>query len=364
MMGWMLPGRTVARCDPDVCRMHRCARNGMMSHARAQDVAVIGAGLAGLACAHQLQAAGYAVTLFEQSGMPGGRMCHCAGERWQCDHGAQYFTARDPAFAAVVNGWIDIAVAAPWQARVASWDGTHLRPSQSALTRYVGVPDMAAPARALASHLEIQRHTQVRALQRSGQRWVVSFAHEAATRMFDVVLLAVPAPNAVALLAQVAPGFLSIARRARMQPAWALMLHFDAPIDPGYDALFVNTGQLRWVSRNSSKPGRAGAETWLLHATAEWSRMHCKASPAHVIASFMPTLAALGLPMPKSCDAFFWTVASSDPALQIGCIWDAHLSLGMCGDWLAGGNVEGAWQSGVSLAQRVSAGDVPHRDCD
>ncbi|UXA49765.1 FAD-dependent oxidoreductase [Xanthomonas prunicola] len=343
--------------------MHRHAHDRMTLPARAHNVAVIGAGLAGLACAQQLQAAGYAVTVFDQSDTPGGRMRPCSGEYWQCDHGAQYFTARDPAFAAVVDAWIDAGVAAPWPARIASWDGAQLSHSHSALTRYVGVPDMAAPARALAAHLDMRLSTEVRALQRSGQRWRVAFAQDTATHMFDAVLLAVPAPNSAGLFAQIAPALAMIAQQAHMHPAWALMAHFDGPVDPGYDALFVNTGPLRWVARNSSKPARACVETWLLHATAEWSQVHCDATPADVIASIVPEFAALGLPMPRSCDASFWTVASSNPALQIGCVWDAQLGLGMCGDWLAGGKVDGAWQSGIALAQHVCAGDVVQSAC-
>ncbi|KFA37879.1 NAD(P)/FAD-dependent oxidoreductase [Xanthomonas vasicola] len=344
--------------------MHRHARDRMRLPARVQKVAVIGAGLAGLVCAQQLQAAGYAVTVFDQVDAPGGRMRHCTGDHWQCDHGAQYFTARDPAFAAVVDAWIDAGIAAPWQARIASWDGAQLSHSHSALTRYVGVPDMAAPARALAVHLDIRLSTEVHALQRSGQGWSVSCAQDTAAHMFDAVLLAVPTPNAAKLFPPIAPAFSSIAQHAQMQPAWAVIAHFDGPVDPGYDALFVNNGPLRWVARNSSKPARAGIETWLLHATAEWSQVHCDATPTDVIASIVPELAALGLPTPQSCDAFFWTVASSNPALQIGCVWDAQLGLGMCGDWLAGGKVEGAWQSGVALAQRVCAGDVLRSVCD
>ncbi|WAT13803.1 NAD(P)/FAD-dependent oxidoreductase [Xanthomonas fragariae] len=331
---------------------------------RARAVAVVGAGLAGLACAQRLQTAGIAVTLFDQADTPGGRMRGCAGDGWQCDHGAQYFTARDPAFVALVNEWIEAGVAARWPARVASWDGAELRPSQSALTRFVGVPDMAAPARALAADLDVRSRTDVRALQRSGQGWVLEVAGEDATRACDTVLLAVPAPYAAALSAGLAPAFSAIARDARMQPAWAVVLYFDATIDPGYDALFVNVGPLRWVARNSSKPGRQGAETWLLHATAQWSQAHRDATPEAVIASILPGLAALGLPLPQSCEAYRWTAASTDSPLQIGCVWDATLGIGMCGDWLAGGKVEGAWQSGMALAQYVCASHAMHSGRD
>ncbi|MCC4616849.1 FAD-dependent oxidoreductase [Xanthomonas campestris pv. asclepiadis] len=321
-------------------------------------VAVIGAGLAGLACAQRLQASGLTVTLFEQGDMPGGRMRSCGGAGWQCDHGAQYFTARAPAFAAVADAWIADGVAAAWPARVASWDGSDMHLSHSGLTRFVGVPDMAAPARALAAALNIRLGASVRSLQRNGESWQLEVAGDTTTHAFDTVLLAVPAPRAAALLADLAPTLATLAATARMQPAWAVVLRFDMLVDPGYDALFVNAGPVRWVARNSSKPGRTGVETWLLHATADWSQAHLDATPEAVIASVLPALAVLGLPSPQFCDAYRWTVASTKPALQIGCAWEARPGIGICGDWLAGGKVEGAWQSGVALAARVCAGDA------
>ncbi|CAD7719557.1 Renalase [Xanthomonas hydrangeae] len=335
----------------------------MTQPARPKTVAVIGAGLAGLACAQRLQAAGWTVTLFEQGDAPGGRMRSCAGDGWQCDHGAQYFTARDRAFAAVVDEWIATGVAAAWPARVASWDG-EFRPSQSVVARFVGVPAMDAPARALAAGLEVRLSSAVHSLQRNGDTWRLAVSGDETKHAFDTVVLAVPAPAAAALLANSAPTLATIAAGANMQPAWALVLHFDTPLDPGYDALFVNAGPLRWVARNASKPGRTGSETWLLHANADWSQAHFDARPEAVIASVLPTLAALGLPLPQSCAASRWTVASTDPPLQIGCAWDAQLRIGLCGDWLAGGKVEGAWQSGAALAERVRASNAVRSDRD
>lgn len=323
-------------------------------------VAVLGAGLAGLSCAKALQAAGAVVTVYEQGDAAGGRMRARAGKGWQCDVGAQYFTARDPDFAAVVSTWVAAGVAARWPARIASWDGTEMRASHTALARFVGVPEMAAPARLLAAVLDVRLHAAVRSLQRRGQGWALGVHGAPALHVVDTLLLALAAPDAAALLAGVAPALATIAGDACMQPAWAVVLRFDARIDPGYDALFVNAGPLRWVARDSSKPARQGAETWLLHATADWSQLHFDATPEDVIAMLLPELAALGLPLPQACDAYRWEVASTDPPLQTGCFWDAQLGLGMCGDWLAGGKVEGAWQSGTALAQRVCADDVTH----
>ena len=59
-----------------------------------------------------------------------------------------------------------------------------------------------------------------------------------------------------------------------MRGSRALMLRFAAPLALPFDAAFVNYGPLRWIARDSSKPGRGGTETWLLHANAAWSEVH------------------------------------------------------------------------------------------
>ena len=64
--------------------------------------AVIGAGLAGIACARRLRAAGLDVGVFDQGRRPGGRLATRDGEQAAFDHGAQYFTVRDAGFAELV----------------------------------------------------------------------------------------------------------------------------------------------------------------------------------------------------------------------------------------------------------------------
>ena len=76
----------------------------MSSDAEALPIAVIGAGLAGLICAQALLQGGPPrCTRFDKARGPSGRMSTAALKTRtalaQCDHGAQYFTARDAAFA-------------------------------------------------------------------------------------------------------------------------------------------------------------------------------------------------------------------------------------------------------------------------
>ena len=70
--------------------------------------AVIGAGLAGLRVAHRLAEAGAQVRVFEKARGAGGRMSTRRTDFGAFDHGAQYFTARDPRFREQVLSLIHI----------------------------------------------------------------------------------------------------------------------------------------------------------------------------------------------------------------------------------------------------------------
>lgn len=317
-------------------------------------VAVIGAGIAGLSCATSLKAAGIDLTLLDKSRGPAGRMSTRRGDDWQCDHGAQYFTARDPAFRAEVARWQHAGVADLWRARIAVLGEAGEHGADFALERFVGVPRMTAPARFLADALPLTAQTTVTEIRPSPDGWwLVSAEHGLHPTRFDAVLLAVPAPQAVPLLRSPAPGLANLSARANMRGSWALMLRYDAPVALPFDAAFVNSGPLRWIARDSSKPGRPRGETWLLHATAEWSEAHIEATPEAVADTLLRAFAELGAPPPEACTAHRWRYADTEPPLDACHVWDVDRRIGLCGDWLNGGKVEGAWLSGRSLAQDV-----------
>ena len=69
-----------------------------MSTFKPRNIAVIGAGMAGIACARTLAQAGHRLTVFEKSAGFGGRMATRNSPFGSFDHGVQYFTVRDPRF--------------------------------------------------------------------------------------------------------------------------------------------------------------------------------------------------------------------------------------------------------------------------
>ena len=120
------------------------------------NIAIIGAGISGLACATTLQNTGFNVTIFEKSKGVSGRISTRVTDDWQCDHGAQYFTASDAQFAAEVQRWQQAGVAAEWQPRLQVFDGVSFTAKESTKVRYVGVPRNTAPAKYLAQSLNVK----------------------------------------------------------------------------------------------------------------------------------------------------------------------------------------------------------------
>jgi hypothetical protein len=286
-------------------------------------LAVIGSGIAGLSCATALQQAGIEVSLFDKSRGPGGRMSTRRGDDWQCDHGAQYFTARHPEFRAEVARWQQAGVADLWAPRLCTFDGDSREHRESTVERFVGTPAMTAPARYLASTLSVQAPANIQQIRRQAHGWqVCSAEHGRLETSFSAVLLAVPAP-------QLAPELVALADRAVMRGSWALMLRFAAPVDLAFDAAFVNQGPLRWIARNSSKPGRSGEETWLLHARPEWSEAHLEDHPERVAEALLYAFGQLGGPAPQEWTAHRWRYADTDPPLEGGCAWRPEIGLGL-----------------------------------
>lgn len=317
-------------------------------------VAVIGAGLSGLACATELQQAGCKVQVFDKSRGPSGRLSTRRGDGWQCDHGAQYFTARDPRFQNELARWQAHGVAALWEPRLVVLGDEDKHRVETGLKRFVGTPRMSAPGRFLADALPLALQCTVNGLARTDQGWQISSVEQGGLpESFGALVLALPAPQAVPLLRTTAPAMAETASQARMRACWALMLRYDTPLALPFDAAFVNRGPVRWVARESSKPGRPSQDTWLLHASAEWSEEHVDAQPEDVAAVLLAAFAELGAPVPQAWTAHRWRYADTMPPLQLGCCWDNELQLGMCGDWLNGGKVQGAWLSGFELAGQM-----------
>lgn len=316
-------------------------------------IGIVGAGMAGLACAEGLTDAGHDVVLWDKGRAPGGRMSTrrvptSVGEA-HFDFGAQFFTVRDPAFLVRVDRWITAGLVAPWP------------PAGS--DAHVGVPAMNAPLRQMAAALRVHWSTRAARIDRLATGWRLHSDDGAADvagcvaddLLVDGLVVAIPAEQAATLLATVAPEVAARATATPSLPCWSAMLAFAATI-PSNRSYLRGKGIIGVASRNSSKAGRTGPESWVIHASPEWSTLHLDADPIWITETLVAALAELlgsRLPPVVSASSHRWRFARSGSDGG-GSIWDIERRLGVCGDWLIGPRVEAAWISGTALAGRIA----------
>ncbi len=319
-----------------------------------QHIAVIGAGIAGLRCATVLQSAGHTVELFDKGRGIGGRLSTRRNDLWQCDHGAQYFTARHPDFILQTEQWLEASVVALWEPLLKVYQDGQWSSPQGTLKRFVGIPGMSAPARAMAQTLSVQTSTTIQSLSPDNSGWrLTSAEHGLLPKHYTKIVFAIPPLQVAAILATHSKKLSAITDSIAMHPCWTVMMQFDAPPAIPFDAAFINTGPLSWVARNSSKPARKGQESWVMHATPDWTLANLEADAKNIGSLLVDAFKQLGGLKPATWSAHRWRYASSDPSISLGSVWDAEAGIGLCGDWLNGGRVEGAWLSGQALAQQI-----------
>jgi predicted NAD/FAD-dependent oxidoreductase len=259
-----------------------------------------------------------------------------------------------------VQAWAERDLVAPWQGRIGRFEDDGLHDTEDRTSRWVGVPGMSALGRRLADGLEVRLETRVAPPRPVGSEWLLDDVDGAALGRFDHVIVAAPAPQAAELLVA-APRLAAQAACVDYTPCRTLMLVLEDSAGLTYDGIFVNQGPLRWVALNGSKPGRrspASEESWVLQAGPDWSRRHLGESPETVEALMLEAFASVaGRPLPRLTwqQSHSWLYSLVDSPLESGCLWDADLGIGACGDWCNGARIEGAWLSGEAVAGRLLA---------
>jgi len=318
-------------------------------------VAIIGAGIAGLNCATHLQACGFQVQLFEKSRGVSGRMSTRTSHDWSADHGAQYFTARDPLFIEELEKWLHAEVAAIWNPRLRVYEANQWQDSGTSEKRYVGIPGMNSPGKYLAKNLSVALNTTIDRITYQAGKWLLhSLEVGNIEQSFDWLVIALPAPQALALANAIDETIEVNINSADMLGCWTVMATFTQSLNLPFDAAFINNEIISWISRNNSKPHRTGLETWTIHANPLWSQESIELDKNEAARLILSCAKKLGLDCePAHIAIHRWRYASGYADPTPGFELQQNHKLGFCGDWLNGGRVEGAWLSGHHLASQI-----------
>ncbi len=315
-------------------------------------VAVIGAGMAGMACAEALTQSGLAAEIFEKARDIGGRLSARPVGDTAADIGAQYATARGPDFRARIDRLCRTGDAVRWQPKVHDIrlddDGVIERRDPW----LVGAPAMSALAAPQSRPKAIHYRSRVTAIGRTLEGWRLTLSTDAVAGPFAAVAVTAPAPQTLALTAALDPAFEAIGE-VGMSPCWTLVCVFERPVGADADVVRPSRNALTWAARNGAKPGRDGSvECWVIHGDPVWSLDHLEEDPAFIQQALLEAFARVigsKLPPMVATKVHRWRYARVEAGIGQPHLFGGDGSLGVAGDWCIGPRVEAAFDSGRSL---------------
>lgn len=215
---------------------------------------------------------------------------------------------------------------------------------------------MNAFLKPLTENLDIRFNTEVVRIDRNEGGWRVITSQNQESSEFGVIISTAPAPQ-TARLANKAPEIVTQLKTVAMAPCWAVVIAFDERFDPGFDVARPISGDIAWIARNNTKPGREGShDCWVIHTSPEWSIRNLEADKTTIIEKAPHLLAeACSSPLPRLSyiDVHRWRYALTTAPVGKPFIHDASMSFFATGDWCLGARVECAYESGLALAETL-----------
>jgi renalase len=310
-------------------------------------VVIVGAGLSGLVAARALTETDASVLVVDKGRSPGGRLATRRIGAATLDHGAQFFTARTPAFQRRVDDWLERGLVAVWSHGFADSDGH---------PRYAATAGMNSLAKDLAVGIDVRCSTMAFAVRPSGSGdgWNVVI-DDGTVHNADAVIVTSPLPQSFALLADAGIELDETLMQTDYDRTVALLATLDRPPDiasPG--GIQRPTPEVSFVADNAAK-GVSATPAITLHAAATWSEQHWDDDVDELRRSLVELAA------PWTGDARIvesqvkkWRFATPRSSWPDPCWVAPGGRVVLAGDAFDGPRVEAAHNSGLAAAHAVS----------
>ncbi|MGF1673020.1 MAG: NAD(P)/FAD-dependent oxidoreductase [Rivularia sp. (in: cyanobacteria)] len=334
------------------------------------NVAVIGAGMAGLVCAQQLTKAGYSVRVIDKSRGVGGRVATRRLFETKADHGACYLKPKGEVLQGLVNLLIEKGELEVWTKTVHEIEAN----SSSIISKipsslpYIAPFGMNAIAKFLTQGLEIIHNQRVNSITFNSQnQWfLTSETNEEFTA--SSVVIAIPAPQAVMLLEALTEllnnSFLEKLRSVEFDSTLTVMAGYpdSLPQLPEWKAItFKDNSILGWIGLDSSKRKNPAQPHFVIHSSADFAQHYFESADLQqvgqqILENAASTLNLQWLKNPQWMQVHRWRYAfPKTPIKQSYLAAETALPLVCCGDWCGGNLIESAMLSGIAAAEYINS---------
>lgn len=305
------------------------------------DTLIVGAGLSGLVAGARLHAGGKRVVIVDKGRGVGGRMAtRRLADGAVADHGAQFFTVRDPGFAAIVESWKDAGLVREWaRGFTEPFDGH---------PRWCGQVSMNAIAKHLATGLDVRTQVEVVRVQRALEGWELVLRDGSCLRARSL-LLTPPLPQCRALLE---PEEAAAVPQIEYERCIAVMARLARPsriADPG--ARQFESGVIAFAADNQRK-GISSVPCITLHGSAQFSLEYWETDRRAAGYELLRAAAEWIDGAILDFEVHAWRYAKPIQVHPERCVvLSRYPLLVLAGDAFAGPRVEGAVLSGAAAAK-------------
>ncbi|MBB6003633.1 NAD(P)/FAD-dependent oxidoreductase [Arcicella rosea] len=302
-------------------------------------ILIVGAGMAGLSAARIL-AKYHEVTVIDKGRGVGGRMATRKIGDCQADHGTQYFSVQSANFQALIDQLLTESVVSTWQL------------AQRTNIRYFGSKGMKMIPKKMSENINVILNEKVckivnnKLLAESGNEY-----------FFDQLIITQPVPQIQELLNQssidISAKDESVLNSVKYEPCIAVMavLNKETSIQSG--GIILENKPVAWIADNFQK-GISTKPCVTLHASANFSAENFEGDLNEIAQKMLESVEEF---IPKSSIETYqvhrWRYSLASSRFHETFYQFDDKSIFMAGDGFGIGNVEGAFLSGLNVAEFI-----------
>lgn len=320
-------------------------------------IAIIGAGISGLTIAQSLK--NHAdVVVYEKARGVGGRMSTRYADPFYFDHGTQCFTARTKVFQDFLKPYMENGTIAEWSGKVINLEiGKKISKRLWFEPHLVATPNMNRLCKKLSEGLDVRVKIEAAPLsQKKSGQWVLQDKQGNVLGEYDWVISTAPPAQTLVLFQSELPDT-STLHTARMQGCYALMIGFNKPWNKQWIAAKVRDNPIKWISINSTKPGRGKEVTAIVaHSRNNWADDHIDDNMDEAQKFLLQEFEAVTGIATANADYISthrWKYAIVEETEKAGFYFDSDRGIAATSDWASTSRIEEVWLNANLLSAKI-----------